>query len=221
MACICWVVWWRCCLSCCETSKGRKSRCPWLRKSLPTTGTSWTGCGSSFSRFFIWENRLEFGSGLALHKFGDSFDYASDLILSQFRIHRQRENLVRGTLGVRKVSPLFAPVSVQGLQMQGIRVVHGAADSARRQMLLERVTLLGSNGVLVVDVFETFRFVRRHDSGDLLQQACVLSGIRTPGALPLRKMAKLDPQDGGLNFVEAAVPAGLAAPVFGGLAVIS
>src|SRR6516164_3203182 len=45
--------------------------------------------------------------------------------------------------------------------------------------------------------------------------------MRTPGALPLREMAEFDPQHGGLNFVEAAVPARLAAPILGGLPVIA
>src|SRR5437763_13415864 len=88
-------------------------------------------------------------------------------------------------------------------------------------MVLESVALLGSNGVLVVEVFETFPLVGRHDSRDPLEQARILRRIRTPRALPVCKVAKLDAQNRRLNFVEAAVPAGLAAYIFGGLTVIA
>src|SRR5207245_4133536 len=105
----------------------------------------------------------------------------------------------------------IAEVCVQRLQMQRIWVVNGAANFSRSQMLLKGITPLAADGVLVVNVFATFRLVRRHDSRNLLQQARVLGGMGTPRALPLPKMAELDAQNGGLNLIQPAVPAWFAA----------
>src|SRR5437588_1062767 len=102
-----------------------------------------------------------------------------------------------------------------------MRVVNGAGDFPRGQALVARLGTLASNVVLVVDVFAAFGFVRGHDSGDLLQQARVFGGVRTPRALPVCEIAKLDAQNSRLNLVEAAVPPGLTAQVLGGLAVIA
>ena len=40
-------------------------------------------------------------------------------------------------------------------------------------------------------------------------------------ALPLGKVAKLYAEDSGLDFIETAIPAGFAADIFGGLAVVA
>ena len=105
--------------------------------------------------------------------------------------------------------------------MEWIRIVDGAADFSFAQEFLEGVALFDSNGVLVVDVFETFGRERGHDAGDLREKAIVFSGVGLAGALPIGKMAQFDAEDGGLDFIEAAVPAGLAAAIFFGLAVIA
>src|SRR6266849_3123130 len=98
--------------------------------------------------------------------------------------------------------------------MQWIGVVDGASDFSFAEEFLEGVALFDSNGVLVVDVFESFRRERRHDAGDLREEAIVFHGMRLASALPIRKMAQLYAQDRRLDFVEAAVPAGFVAPIF-------
>lgn len=105
--------------------------------------------------------------------------------------------------------------------MQGMWVVDSAANLSKGQVPLEGVALLGSDRVLVVDVFASFGFERRHDSGNLLQQASVLGGMRTPRVLPFREMAKLHSENGCLDFIEATVPARFAAQIFFGLAVVA
>src|SRR6266550_4676180 len=104
--------------------------------------------------------------------------------------------------------------------MQWIRIVNRASYSSFAQEFLEGIAPLDSNGVLMVDVFESFRRARRHDAGNLRQEPVVFGGVRLAGALPIRKMAQLYAQNRGLDFVEAAVTAELAAQIFCRLAVI-
>src|SRR5712664_4500062 len=98
--------------------------------------------------------------------------------------------------------------------MQWVRIVDRTANFSFVQKFLEGIALLDSNGVLVVDVFESFGRERRHDAGDLREEAVVFGGVRLASALPIRKMAQLYAQNCGLDFIEAAVPAGFAAPIF-------
>src|SRR6266446_679012 len=49
----------------------------------------------------------------------------------------------------------------------------------------------------------------------------VLGGVGLARALPIRKMAKFDAQNGSLDFVQAVVPARLATEVFRRLAVVA
>src|SRR6266446_547146 len=105
--------------------------------------------------------------------------------------------------------------------MQWVRIVDRTANFSFAQKFLEGIALLDSNGVLVVDVFKTFGRERRHDPRDLREEPVVLRGVRSAGALPIRKMTQLYTQNRGLDFVEAAVPARLAAQIFCGLAVIA
>src|SRR5260370_15968756 len=105
--------------------------------------------------------------------------------------------------------------------MQWIGIVDRASDFSFAEEFLEGVALLDSNGVLVVDVFESVGRERRHDAGDLREEPIVFRGVRLSSVLPIRKMAELDAQDRRLDFIEAAVPAGFAAPIFFCLAVIA
>src|SRR5712664_789266 len=98
--------------------------------------------------------------------------------------------------------------------MHWIRIINRACDFSFAQEFLEGIALLDSNSVLVVDVFESFRRERRHDAGNLREEAIVFRGVRLASALPIRKMAQLYAQDCRLEFIEAAVPAGFAAPIF-------
>src|SRR6266436_6226298 len=49
----------------------------------------------------------------------------------------------------------------------------------------------------------------------------VLGGVGLARTLPIRKMAKFDAQNGGLDFVQAVVPARLGAEIFRCLAVVA
>src|SRR5690348_4067536 len=73
----------------------------------------------------------------------------------------------------------------------------------------------------MVDMLAAVGFVRRHNTWNLLEQASVFPSMRTARALPLREMPKLDSQNGGLDFIQAAVPTRLAAQVLSRLAVIA
>src|SRR5260370_26161797 len=115
---------------------------------------------------------------------------------------------------MREISRLVAERRIQRLKMQWIGIVDRASDFSFAEEFLEGVALFDSNGILVVNVFESLRRERRHDAGDLGEEPIVLRGVRLTGALPIRKMAQLYAQDRRLDFVEAAVPAGFAAPIF-------
>src|SRR6266851_3674990 len=105
--------------------------------------------------------------------------------------------------------------------MQWVRIIDHASDFSFAQKFLEGIALLDSNSVLVVDVFKTFRRERRHDPRDLREEPVVLRGVRSAGALPIRKMTQLYAQNRCLDFVEAAVPPRLATQIFCRLAVIA
>ena len=75
--------------------------------------------------------------------------------------------------------------------MQRVRIVDRASNFSFAQKVLKRIALLHTNGVLVVDVFETFGRERRHDAGDLREEPIVFRGVRLAGALPIRKMPQL------------------------------
>src|SRR6266481_7703641 len=105
--------------------------------------------------------------------------------------------------------------------MQWKRVINRTPDFSFAQEFLEGIALLDSNGVLVVDVFETFWRGRGHDAGDLREEPVVFGRVGLASTLPVRKVAQLDAENRRLDFVEAAVPAGFGAQVFFSLAMIA
>src|SRR5260370_13148559 len=113
---------------------------------------------------------------------------------------------------MREIPRLVAERRIQRLQMQWIRIVERASDFSFAEEFLEGIALLDSNGVLVVDVFESFGRERRHDAGDLREEAMVFGGVRLAGALPIRKMGQLYPPAGLLEFIDAALSTGFHAP---------
>src|SRR5579859_7108607 len=62
---------------------------------------------------------------------------------------------------------------------------------------------------------------RRANSGDVCEQFAVFCGVGLARFLPVQKMAEFYAKDGGLNFVEAAVPTRLGADITRSLAVIA
>src|SRR6266581_6124663 len=118
------------------------------------------------------------------NKISNSLHDARNLLLAQFRVHRKRKHFLRGALGVRKVAGSMAERRVQRLEVQRAGVVNGAPDLSLREMPLQSVTLLDSNGVLVEDVFAAFRLNRRHDAGNLTEKTSVFGRVRTARALP-------------------------------------
>src|SRR5260370_32129110 len=89
--------------------------------------------------------------------------------------------------------------------MQWVRIIDRGADFSFAQKFLERIARLDSNGVLVVDVFETFGCERRHDARNLREEPVVFRGVVLAGALPIRKMTQLYAQNRRLDFLEPAV----------------
>src|SRR5260370_7014119 len=98
--------------------------------------------------------------------------------------------------------------------MQWVRIIDRAADFSFAQKFLERIARLDSNGVLVVDVFETFRCERRHDARNLREEPVVFRGVVLAGPLPIPKMAPLYAQNAPLEFVRPALPARFLSPPF-------
>src|SRR5260370_10127638 len=92
---------------------------------------------------------------------------------------------------MREVAGLVSERRVQRLKMQRVRIIDRAPDFSFTEKFLERIALLDSNGVLVVDVFEAFGRERRHDAGNLREEPVVFSGVRLAGALPIPQMMEL------------------------------
>jgi len=159
------------------------------------------------------------GSGAL--EFLDRRNHASDLLALELRKHRQRENFLCGTLRLREVTRAVAKQGINGLQVERNRVVNGAADVALGQKLLERVATGNANRVLMKDVLRGGGHSRSCDARDFGQELGVFGGVLLTGALPLRQVGELYAKNRGLYFVKATVEAGLAADVFGGLAVIA
>src|ERR1700674_764943 len=72
----------------------------------------------------------------------------------------------------------------------------------------------------MIDVFVSFRRNRRHDARYLREESVVLRGMGLASTLPFRQMPQLHAQNRRLHFIEAAVPARLAAHIFSSLSVI-
>src|SRR5260370_2833348 len=89
--------------------------------------------------------------------------------------------------------------------MQWVRIVDRTSDFSFVQKFLEGIALLDSNGVLVVDVFETFGRERRHDPRDLREEPVVLRGVRPAGPLSTPNMGQLYPENRAFDFVGAAL----------------
>src|SRR6266849_852681 len=202
---------------CCAISRRARfpATPPW--KSLPTTGTSWTACGSFCWRFFTWASNLR----LLPDEVAYRLRHARELGRPQFRVHRQRQHLLCGMLGVRKISDFVRQRGIKRLEVQRHGIVDGAADLFLLENLAQGVALFHANRVLMEDMFIALGNQGRHDAGNLRKMAGVFRGMGLPRALPRGKMAKLDAKDGGLDFIEPAVPAGFAADVFFLLPVIA
>src|SRR5260370_23546707 len=96
--------------------------------------------------------------------------------------------------------------------MEWVRIIDRAADFSFAQKFLERIARLDSNGVLVVDVFETFRCERRHDARNLREEPVVFRGVVLAGALPNPKVTRLYARHRLLDFVPPSRAAPLVSP---------
>src|SRR5579862_2965297 len=212
MHCIWWADFARCCMSAGTNwiHRGSAGRWPW--KSLLITGTLWMGCGCSCWRCSTSDS----SSALVLLpsvKFRNRFRHPLDLLLTQFGKHGKRHDFRRCFFRVGKTPHAVAEVGVNALQVQRNRIIHSAADFAVRQKLLQFVATHNANRVLVENVFAMLGNVRSSNLRDAGQQFRILRRMQTPSPFPLFQVAQLDPQNGGLNFVQPAVPAGLHAVV--------
>src|SRR5258707_15670107 len=109
---------------------------------------------------------------------------------------------------MRKIAGFVTERRIERLHVQWIRIINRASNFSFAQEFLKGIALLDSNGVLVVDVFESFRRERRHDAGNLREEPVVFRGVRLAGALTILKMAQIYSQKRHLEFVSAVVPDG-------------
>src|SRR5258706_13019541 len=118
---------------------------------------------------------------------------------------------------MRKIAGFVTERRIESLLVQWIRIINRTSTFSFAQEFLKGIALLDSNGVLVVDVFESFRRERRHDAGNLREEPVVFRGVRLAGALPIRKVAEFYSQNRRVDLAGAAVSAGLAVGIFFGL----
>ncbi len=116
-----------------------------------------------------------------------------------------------------KVALFVAEAGEAGLEMERERVVDLAADLLVGEVLAEGVAAWGADDVLVEDVASAWvgdgkddAFVDR-GSGEVrcAEELVVAGGVVAALLIPLREVAKFDLEDGGLDGVEAGVPADL------------
>src|SRR5258708_36257150 len=105
---------------------------------------------------------------------------------------------LRGALRVREVAGFVTERRIERLQMQWVRIIDGAADFSFAQKFVEGVALFDSNGVLVVDMLESFGCERGHDAGNLHEEPVVFGGVRLAGAFPIWKIGPHFTEGGGL-----------------------
>src|SRR5258706_16270258 len=83
---------------------------------------------------------------------------------------------------MRKIAGFVTERRIERLRVQWIRIINRASNFSFAQKFLKGIALLDSNGVLVVDVFKSFRRERRHDAGNLREEPVVFRGGRLAAA---------------------------------------
>src|SRR2546427_8434143 len=136
----------------------------------------------------------------------DGFCDSMLILGAQTGEHRQRENLVRGFLRHRKISPLPAQQGVRGLEVNRNGIMNGRADAGFGQVLLQLIAVWCTNDVEVVHRFGPGRLIRDRDpSGRRREQFIVTFGALAALFVPACQMLELDTQNPRLDGVEPGI----------------
>src|SRR3990170_7566066 len=115
--------------------------------------------------------------GLPAGQFHDFGGHITNLLLAQFREHRKRYKFRCDFFRHGKTS-FSQPRSFVGvLHVQGDRVVYPALDVFLRKSADQRIPVLNTDGVNVVDMLVVERFQGNHDAIDRPQQLVVQLGV--------------------------------------------
>src|SRR2546427_3230448 len=136
----------------------------------------------------------------------DGFCYSVLIPEAQTGEHRQREDLVRGFLRRRKISPLPAQQGVRGLEVNRNGIMNARADAGFGQVLLQLIAVWCTNDVEVVHRFGPGRLIRDRDpSGRRREQFIVTFGALAALFVPACQMLELDTQNPRLDGVEPGI----------------
>ena len=157
----------------------------------------------------------------------DGLDYGLLLVFAEFGVEGEGEDLGGGGFGVGEVAGLVAEGFEGGLEVEGKGVVDFAADVVAGEVFAECIAAGGSDDVLVEDVAgagvgegedNSFGDGGAGEAG-VLQELVVAGGEMAALLIPAGEVAEFDFEDGGLERVEAGVPADLIVVVATGHAV--
>src|SRR6202041_3252576 len=101
------------------------------------------------ARYFKQASILSVVEVLSAVEVEDRGDDVSQLRLLEFRVDEQRQGLLGGSLGMRKIAGSVVQVGETGLQMQGHRVVDFGADAVLGEPLFQSVAALYPHHVLI------------------------------------------------------------------------
>jgi hypothetical protein len=131
----------------------------------------------------------------------------SDLLLPQFRIEGQREDLSGRLLRTGEVSRRITQVPVGLLVVDGHGIVNTGGDTVLSEVSPEPVPVRGPHDIEVIAV-PGRRRLGRQDEGRLGEPLAVEASKTPPGRDPSFQVLELDAEDRRLQLVEAAIESG-------------
>ncbi len=176
-------------------------------------------------------DRYSFDFGI---KSADGFDYGVLFVFAEFGVEGEGEDFGGGAFGVGEVAGAVAEGGESGLLVEAEGVVDFGADALRGEVGAEVVAAGSADDVLVEDVLGAGMGVGQDDagcdgvglSGEVqggdagCEEELVVAGGEVAAALvPGGEVAEFDREDGGLEGVEAGVPADFVVEVAAGHAV--
>jgi hypothetical protein len=132
------------------------------------------------------------------------------LRLGEARKNGQREHLTRRRFGVREIPFPMSERREAFLQVKWHWIVDLRRDARLLEALAHAIAVRHSNDVLIENVVPAGRAGgQRHapDEATLREERVVTIGVRATTVGPCGQMRQLDSQDGGLQRIEAEIPA--------------
>ena len=128
-----------------------------------------------------WRDALN-GCGGGAQRFGHVFD----LLVGEFREHRQRKAVAHHVFGDRKIAGPMAEMLVGRLERHGRRIVDGGGDAGVGKLLLQvcPIHVFDQHDEQMPDVRHRIVDCGQADSRRVGQQFPIMLGVTAPGRVP-------------------------------------